>query len=103
MGTRSVIVIGASAGGVQAVSQVVRDLPAGLPAAVFVVIHLAPNADSRLPEVIGRRASLPVSFATDGQPIQEARVYVAPQDHHMVLGPERVRVVHGPLENLQRP
>jgi two-component system, chemotaxis family, protein-glutamate methylesterase/glutaminase len=98
-----IIVVGASAGGVEAFSRLVADLPAGLPASVFMVLHIPPMAGSALPEILGRRAQLPVAHAIDGEPIEPARIYVAPPNRHLMLRPGRVRVVPGPKENGHRP
>jgi two-component system chemotaxis response regulator CheB len=103
MATHHTIVIGASAGGVQALSRLVSDLSADLPAAVFVVLHVAADAPSLLPEILGRDSSLPVAHAIDGEPIKWGRVYVARPDHHLIIERESVRLVHGPKENLHRP
>jgi len=103
MATRDTIVIGASAGGVQALLHLVGALPAGLPAAVFVVLHIPGNAPSLLPAIIGREAKLKVAHAVDGEPIMHGRVYVAPPDHHLIIEDRRVKLVHGPKENLHRP
>lgn len=103
MATRDIIVIGASAGGVQALSSLVSDLPKKLPAAVFIVLHIPTNAPSLLPSILGRESHLPVAHAVDGEPIMRGRVYVAPSDHHLLLEKGRVRLVRGPKENLHRP
>jgi two-component system, chemotaxis family, protein-glutamate methylesterase/glutaminase len=103
MAKRDIIVIGASAGGVQALSNLVEDLPADLSAAVFVVLHIPSNAPSLLPAILAREASLPVAHAIDGEQIEHGRIYVAPPDHHLLIEGRRVRIVHGPRENLHRP
>ena len=103
MATRDTIVIGASAGGVHALSTLVADLPANLPAAVFIVLHVSPNVPSLLPEILARESKLKVAHAVDGEPIQRGRIYVAPPDHHLILEDGYMRLVHGPKENLHRP
>jgi two-component system chemotaxis response regulator CheB len=100
---RDVVVIGASAGGVEALCEIVRHLPPDLPAAVFVVLHVSRTAPSSLPAILERRGTLPAAHAVDGDPIVPGRIYVAPPDHHMVLEPGVVRVVQGPIENRHRP
>jgi two-component system chemotaxis response regulator CheB len=97
-----IIVLGASAGGVEALSRVVADLPGDLPASVFIVLHIPPMA-SALPQILGRRSKLPVAHAIDGEPIEPGRVYVAPPDRHLLLQSGQVRVVPGPKENGHRP
>jgi two-component system, chemotaxis family, protein-glutamate methylesterase/glutaminase len=103
MATRDIIVIGASAGGVQALLTLVGDLPRDLPAAVFIVLHLSANVPSLLPAILARDAKLQVIHAVDGEPVQRGRVYVAPPNQHLIIEDRRVRLVHGPKENLHRP
>ncbi len=102
MATRDIIVIGASAGGVQALSTLVADLDPNLPAAVFIVLHLSANVPSLLPDILARESKLEVAHAVDGEPIKRGRVYVAPPDQHLIIEEGSVRLVHGP-ENLHRP
>lgn len=98
------VVVGASAGGVEALSQLVRGLPADLPAAVLVVLHVSPDAPDVLPRILaGAGGSLPVRPATDGEPIRTGYVYVAPPDAHLLVADERLAVVGGPRENGHRP
>lgn len=82
---RDIVVIGASAGGVEAILRIVRDLPANLPAAVLVVVHVPPHGVSHLPEVISREGTLPAKHAVDGEPIEKGRIYVAPPDLHLMV------------------
>ena len=102
MATHDIILIGASAGGVQAISALVADLPREIPAAVFVVLHLA-RGRSVLPEILTRAGRLPAAHPVDGEHIRYGRVYVAPPDHHMTIERDTVRVLHGPTENGLRP
>jgi len=103
MATRDVIVVGASAGGVEPLRKMAAELPSELPAAVFVVLHLPASQPSALPEVLDRSGPLPALTPEDGAPIEPGRIYVAPPDRHMMLEPGRVRIVHGPKENRHRP
>lgn len=98
-----IIVMGASAGGVEVLRQIVRHLPAGLPASVIVVTHLPPKGISVLPEVLSRSGPLLASHACDGEPIHLGQIYVAPPDHHLMLEPGRMTVTRGPRENRLRP
>lgn len=100
---RRVIVIGASAGGVEALQQVVRQLPADLAAPVFVVLHVHARSKSLLPEILSAAGPLPASHATDGAAIQDGHIYVAPPDHHLIIEREHMHVGMGPKENYQRP
>jgi len=103
MATRDTIVIGASAGGVQALSTLVKCFPGDLPATVLIVLHIPADAPSMLPEILARESSLPVTHAKHGEPIEHGRVYVALPDHHLLIEGDRLKLVHGPKENLHRP
>jgi two-component system, chemotaxis family, protein-glutamate methylesterase/glutaminase len=103
MATRDTIVIGASAGGVQALMTLVSKLPPDLPAAVFIVLHLSPNFPSHLPAILSRESLLPVSHGVDGERIKLGQVYVAPPDQHLIIEDCYMKLVHGPKENLHRP
>jgi two-component system chemotaxis response regulator CheB len=100
---RDTIVIGASAGGVEALGTVVRGLPPGLPASVLVVLHLMSGGRSMLPQILSRSGSLAAAPALDGEPIVPGQVFVAPPDHHMLVRDGEVRVLRGPRENGHRP
>jgi len=103
MPNRDIIVIGASAGGVQALSALVAELPAGLPAAVFIVLHIPADVPSLLPSILVRGSRLPVAHALNGEQIEPGRIYVAPPDHHLLIERNRAKLIHGPKENLHRP
>ncbi|HKS71366.1 MAG TPA: chemotaxis protein CheB [Ktedonobacterales bacterium] len=98
-----IVVVGASTGGVEALSALVQRLPGDLPAAVFVVLHLSPQAPSHLPEILGRHSRLPVHHPRDGEPVQLGHIYVAVPDRHLLVERGLVRVVRGPRENRHRP
>ncbi len=99
-----VIVIGASAGGLEMLRRLVSGLPADLPAALLVVQHLYREAESVLPELLSRWGPLPAVRPRDGQPVEPGSIYVAPPDYHMLVSPPGVIVLdHGPRENLHRP
>lgn len=95
--------IGASAGGVQALREIVESLPPGLPAAVFVVLHIASHGRSALPSILARTACLPVSHAQDGEEIQPGRIYVAPPDRHLVIQDGHIHLSRNASENGHRP
>src|SRR5581483_3127062 len=95
--------IGASAGGLEPLKLIAAGLPADLRAAVTVVLHVSPEAESRLPQILARAGPLPATHAVDGEPVLAGRIYVAPPDHHLVLRGGRCAVVRGPRENGSRP
>jgi two-component system chemotaxis response regulator CheB len=100
---RDIIVIGCSAGGVQALTEIVRGLPHDLPAAVFVVMHTSPSSPGILPQILDRAGPLPAEHAYDDAHIRPGRIYVAPPDHHLIIKRRAVRIVRGPRENGFRP
>ena len=103
MATRDTVVIGASAGGVRALSTLVTDLPRDLPAAVFIVLHVPANVPSLLPGILSRDSQMPVAHAINGEKIEHGKIYVAPPDQHLLIEDGHIKLVHGPKENLHRP
>ncbi len=103
MALKDIIVIGASAGGFEALKKLVGGLPKDLAAAVFVVWHLPANAHGVLPSVLGKEGTLPAAHGVDGEEISTGRIYVAPPDHHLLVEENRVRITKGPKENRFRP
>jgi len=100
---RDIIVIGASAGGVGALCAVIEYLPPDFPAAVFVVLHLAPHSRSALPSILGRSGCLPASHPTSGEAIETRRIYIAPPDHHLAIDGDRILLSRNASENGHRP
>jgi two-component system, chemotaxis family, protein-glutamate methylesterase/glutaminase len=98
-----IIVIGASAGGLQALKQMVACLPRELPAACFVVLHRPLGRDGEIPSILSACGTLPAKFCEDGEPIRRGVLYVAPSSGHLVLEEDRVRISAGPRENFWRP
>jgi two-component system chemotaxis response regulator CheB len=97
------IVIGASAGGVEALREVVSRLPPDLPAPVFVVLHIPPYVASALPRILSRSGPLEAMHPDDGAAIKTGTIYVAPPDHHLLIEGRRIGVKKGPKENRFRP
>jgi len=98
---RSIIVIGASAGGVDALKRIVSDLPVDLAAAIFVVLHVGPT--SYLPEILDRIGPLPAHTARSGAAFKPGNIYVAPPGFHLLLHDDHMMLRRGPRENLARP
>ena len=98
----SIVVIAASAGGLDPLRRIVAALPVPCSAAVFIVVHTGPHR-SMLPRLLNSDGQLPASFAEDGTPIEAGHIYVAPPDHHVVLGPGRIRLDQGPKVHHTRP
>jgi two-component system chemotaxis response regulator CheB len=99
---RDIVVVGASAGGVEALRGLIAGLPRDLPAAVFVVLHLG-RVRSLLPHILQRSSRLPVAHAVHGDDVAPGRVYIAPPDHHLILDDGRLALSHGPTVNGLRP
>jgi two-component system chemotaxis response regulator CheB len=98
-----IIVAGASAGGVESLMAFSASLPADFGAPVFVVMHIAPNYVSKLPEILSRSGPLPARHPEDGEKFKPGHIYIAPPDHHLLIEGDRVIVTRGPKENRNRP
>jgi two-component system chemotaxis response regulator CheB len=103
MARRDIIVIGASAGGLQPLRDLIGGLPGNFPASLFVVVHTSPTGSGYLPEVLGRSSLLKTMLAEDGQKFSRGSIYIAPADHHLLIKGDRLRVTSGPKENGFRP
>jgi two-component system, chemotaxis family, protein-glutamate methylesterase/glutaminase len=103
MPARDIVVIGASAGGLEPLAEIVDVLPGDFPGSIFIAQHMEPGFRTLLPELLGRRGKLRVSLALHGEPIQPSHIYVAPPDNHLVVRPGYVHVTRGPKENGHRP
>ncbi len=101
--TKDIIAIGGSAGSGAVLKKLIGDLPADLPASVFVTTHVPANSPGFLAELLASRAVLPVTQALDGQPIERGHVYIAPPDRHLLLMGDTIRLGVGPRENMVRP
>lgn len=103
MANRDLVVIGASAGGIEALQNILGLLPTDLDAAVLIVLHTSNHAGSLLPQIMQRTSRLPAIHPKDRTPIQKGTIYIAPPDCHMIVEGEILRVIQGPRENLHRP
>lgn len=99
----AVVGLGASAGGVEALTSVVAHLPPSFEAAVLVVLHLSATSYSALPAILTRAGPLPARHAQDGERLVAGRIYVAPPGRHLVVEYGAARVTTGPRENGHRP
>jgi two-component system, chemotaxis family, protein-glutamate methylesterase/glutaminase len=99
-----VITIGASAGGLNAVSEVVSQFPKDINAAIFIVLHLSKAAiGDVLLSRIQKNTSLPCKIATDKEPIKKGIIYFAAPDGHLLISERSIIIGHGPPENRFRP
>jgi two-component system chemotaxis response regulator CheB len=100
---RDVVVVAASAGGLQPLRSLLRDLSPALPAALLVVLHIPATGGRALPHILNRAGPLQASAAVDGEPLRPGRVYVAPPDQHLLVVQDAVRLSRGPRQNGVRP
>jgi two-component system, chemotaxis family, protein-glutamate methylesterase/glutaminase len=100
---RDIVVIGASAGGADALAALLQQLPADIPASLFVVIHTLPEGRDHLIDLLNTVGPLLAKHAETGEEIRHGIVYVAPPDRHLLVKPGHVRVTRGPRENRWRP
>jgi len=98
-----IIVIGASVGGVEALSNLVSQFPEDLPATIFIVQHIIPTATGQLAQVLSRVGPLPATMAQDCESFESGHIYVAPPDHHLLVKQGYLRVTRGLRENRFRP
>jgi two-component system chemotaxis response regulator CheB len=104
MAKHDIVVIGASAGGVEALLNVVKSIPKDFAASIFVVLHLSPYSPSQLPKILSKAGVLTARHPTDGERIEPATIYIAPPDHHILLERgNKIAVKKGPKENRFRP
>jgi two-component system, chemotaxis family, protein-glutamate methylesterase/glutaminase len=99
----TVVVVGASAGGLEPLRQLIAGIPRDFPAPILVAVHLAPDRISHIPEILARSGAVPVRHPKDGERMEPGIVYVAPPDHHLLVDRHRLAVKKGPKENRFRP
>ncbi|OBG32708.1 chemotaxis protein CheB [Mycobacterium sp. E3198] len=102
-GLRGVVAIGASAGGVEALSRLAASLSPDLPYAYLMVLHVPAGAPSVLARIIDRCGPLPARAAQDGAPLEPGHIYVGTPDRHLLVADHRVLLSQGPTENGHRP
>lgn len=102
-GEHDVIVVGASAGGVKALLGLFRELPATLPAAVLVVLHVGEGTHDLLDGILARASAFPVATAIDNEPLERGRAYIASPGYHLTVEKGVVRVLATAKDGLFRP
>jgi len=100
---RDIIVIGASAGGVSALLELVKTLPADFPAPILIVQHVAADSPSILPQLLSSVSALKARHPQNEETVEPGVIYVARPDHHLLLEGDQVLVTRGPKENRFRP
>jgi two-component system chemotaxis response regulator CheB len=103
MQIRDIVVVGASAGGITALKDFVKFLPKDFKGSVFVVLHIPAYTETYLPSILSKAGPLKAVIPKDGERIEQGMIYVAPNDHHMLLEHNKVIVRRGPKENRFRP
>ena len=98
-----IVAIGSSAGGLNALTQALRSIPANFPSSIVVVQHLAPRHKSMMPELLARSLHLRAKQAEHGEIILPGWVYVAPPDEHLLVGPGKLQLLHSQLVHFSRP
>lgn len=101
--SRDVVVVGASAGGVEALRAMVGGLPPRFAASVVVVLHMPAGGVSALPAILSRAGPLPAETAQHGEQLRHGRIYVARPGHHLLVEDGTVVLSHGPAESGHRP
>jgi two-component system, chemotaxis family, protein-glutamate methylesterase/glutaminase len=101
---RNIIVIGTSAGGLDALDNLIGQLPSDLPASIFIVQHMAPeNTADALLHRLSRHRSFHCRMAKNGEPFEPGRIYIAPPDNHLLVKKNKLLVTKGARENRNRP
>jgi two-component system, chemotaxis family, protein-glutamate methylesterase/glutaminase len=104
MGKIEAFVVGGSSGALEPLQKIAAGLPRDFPAAICVVLHLAPDSPGLLPSILSKAGPLPACHPKDGEAIEPGRIYVAPPDYHLAVSKERtLRLGRGPKENRFRP
>jgi two-component system chemotaxis response regulator CheB len=100
---RRCVAIGASAGGLEPLRDVLKRLPAAFPAPVLVAVHVRPSEPSLLPSILGRAGPLTAKHPADGELMEDGVIYIAPPDRHLMIDDGHLAVRRGPKENGFRP
>jgi two-component system chemotaxis response regulator CheB len=103
MSKTDIVVVGASAGGIEPLKDLVARLPADLAATVLVVVHLPADDETRLPQILNREAELHVTLAEDGEPLRPGAILLAPPGRHLEINEDATALSCGPRENGFRP
>lgn len=102
-GRYEVVAIGASAGGLRALSAVLSELPPDFPVPVLIVQHLDPHSESRMADILARRTKLKIVQAQEGDEIAAGVAYIAPPARHMLLDHGRIHLTTTELVHFVRP
>jgi two-component system chemotaxis response regulator CheB len=104
MEVKNIVVVGASAGGIRAVNQLISNLPEDLPVALFIVIHMSKHSQADvIINGLQKLTSYECSVADNDAVIKAGHIYVAPADEHLIIKKDKLRLVYGAHENRWRP
>src|SRR5438067_13852796 len=98
-----IVAIGSSAGGLNALTQALRSIPADFPSSIVVVQHLAPRHKSMMPELLVRALHMHAKQAEHGEIILPGWVYVAPPDEHVLVGTGNLQILNSQLVHCYLP
>jgi two-component system chemotaxis response regulator CheB len=99
-----IVVVGASAGGIEALKELVHGLPSDFAAPILVVLHVPPDSPSLLPDILQRAGNLRAKTAEERERAENGVLYVAPPDRHLIVEADgTLRIPRGPRENRSRP
>src|SRR5215218_8468000 len=98
-----IIVIGASAGGFEAIKKLISDLPPDFSTPILIVWHMSPDIHGVLPQILNRLNKIVAATAIDNEEIKPNRIYIARPDYHLLIEKNKIRVTRGPKENRFRP
>lgn len=103
-GTVRILALVSSAGGIEAISHVVADLPADFPASILVLQHVSPDHDSSLPEILQQHTALSVAVAEDDESLKAGHIHVAPPGCHTLVTPDcRISLIESGAFTPSRP
>jgi len=101
--TRDIIVIGASAGGVEPLGDLISNIPDSFSGTIFIVQHMPAYAESYLAHILNRKSPIPVLPAEDGLVFEKGKIYCCQPDRHLILEGDKMLLSSGPKENRFRP
>lgn len=98
-----IVAMGSSAGGLNALTHVLRSLPKNFPSSIVVVQHLSPEHKSMIAALLGRSSQMKIKQAVHGEIMLPGTVYIAPPDEHLLVGPGKIQLAHSQLVHFSRP
>ena len=103
MQSADIVVVGGSAGALTVLQEIVKDFPENFPVPICVALHVSPDVPSFVADIVNRAGPLFAAFAKDEERIVPSRIYIAPQDRHLLVYDGRLHLTRDPRENRSRP